>query len=197
MIAIELALELSSGQVTVDMICERALISVRTFYNCFPSKDAALAGNGPPLPDEGALGAFRRDRGPDVLGDLLQMLATALEQAPDEREIKRARGRLLCQEPHLLAGVTARLTAVSQELVPHVIARLENTSPDRAERASAELIVNLATAVLTTAQREWARHGAGDEDPVHTLRRTISLARDLTSPRAGEGTPMSLRPDAE
>lgn len=180
-IAVDLALQLGSDQVTVEMICDRALISVRTFYNYFPTKDAALAGGGPPPPDESALDAFRRGTDPDVLGDLLRMLALTLEQAPEERQLKRARGRLLRQEPQLMASVSARLAPLSQALIPPVIDRLTRSSPAHADRAAAELLINIATAILTTALHEWAHHGAENDDPADVLHRTITLAQQLTA----------------
>ena len=42
--ALRQAVESGSAAVTVESICSEALISPRTFYNYFPTRDAVLAG---------------------------------------------------------------------------------------------------------------------------------------------------------
>lgn len=139
-------------------------------------------GDGPPLPDDQALASFAAGTGEDVLGDLLDLLASTLARSPEQRAVKTSRGRLLRQEPELMASVTARASAANRQLTPYVAARLENITTPRPHRIAAELVVNLATAVLTTALHEWAQHSPDDEDPATTLARTIAATRWVAHP---------------
>ena len=42
--AVELVLDLGYDEVTVEKICEACNLSTRTFFNYFPTKDAAIGG---------------------------------------------------------------------------------------------------------------------------------------------------------
>ncbi|WP_288467829.1 TetR/AcrR family transcriptional regulator, partial [uncultured Curtobacterium sp.] len=69
--ALRIAIESGLAAVTVDEVSRRADVSPRTFFNYFPSKEQALLGDDPTLPDDDALATFRAG-GPsgDLLGDL-------------------------------------------------------------------------------------------------------------------------------
>lgn len=56
--ALRIAIEDGLGAVTVDEISRRADVSPRTFFNYFPSKEQAILGDDPQLPDDQALQTF-------------------------------------------------------------------------------------------------------------------------------------------
>ena len=56
--ALRIAIEDGLAAVTVDEVSRRADISPRTFFNYFPSKEQAILGDDPTLPDDQALDAF-------------------------------------------------------------------------------------------------------------------------------------------
>ena len=56
--ALRIAIEDGLAAVTVDEVSRRADISPRTFFNYFPSKEQAILGDDPDLPDDQALDAF-------------------------------------------------------------------------------------------------------------------------------------------
>ena len=62
-IALDLALEHGYDAVTVEMICDAALISPSTFFNYFGAKDRAVLGPEPQPFDEGRLDAFAAEIG--------------------------------------------------------------------------------------------------------------------------------------
>ena len=176
-IAVDLALELGMEGATVEKICERALISHRTFYNYFPSKEAAVFGGGP-QPSPQGLEAFRRGTSPDVLGDLLDLMsATALaqEQGP---ELFRDRQRLLRRDPQLAAKAAPKFDRVVDELNELVRDRLTRMGQDSELHDRAAMIVALALAVVQRAF-QMQLEADPDADPRAVLQNSISLARRI------------------
>lgn len=71
----------STYGMTVDTVCDRALISHRTSYSYFASKEAAVLGSGSQL-DPAAVEAFRCGSSEDVLGVALLLLSTLTVDTP-------------------------------------------------------------------------------------------------------------------
>ena len=182
-IAVDLALELGIDGVTVEMICDRALISHRTFYNYFPSKEAALFG-ALPEPSPERLAAFRAGTSPDVLGDLLELLAATAFLDEEQERLFRDRGRLLKQEPQLVLKAApksdkffAQLTELTLDWLT-CMARTSDPTPDLRDRAS--MAVTIATAVM---HRSLQMQLEADDTttPRAVLDHSISLARQILS----------------
>jgi AcrR family transcriptional regulator len=150
-IAVDLALEHGAAAVTVEAICERALISARTFYNYFPTKDAAIVGNVVSLPSVTEIDGFVRSSGSDLLGELIELCAQGAPQFPDEREVMILRMRLLEREPALVSKMTDNFDEIYAQLTHAVLQRLERAGRTVAAEpglaAEAEMIV-----VLTAKQ---------------------------------------------
>ena len=70
--AVALVLEHGIDTVTVDMICEAAGVSQRTFFNYFKTKDAAILGAAPPKLDERRVREFLASDSPDLLAIIKQ-----------------------------------------------------------------------------------------------------------------------------
>ena len=182
-IAVDLALDLGLDHVTVEMICERALISHRTFYNYFPTKEAAVFGPGP-QPTAELIAAFRNGTSRDVVGDLLDLLAATAFADVGQEELFRDRRRLLKQEPQLAVKATPKFERFLAELTDLTLARLTGMDPsaeptaDLRERAS--MIVALATAVMQRSLQTQLE-AADDSDPRAVLDHSIRLARSILS----------------
>lgn len=184
-IAVDLALEHGSDQVTVDMICERGMISHRTFYNYFPSKDAAIVGNGPPPASGARVAAFCASNSADVVEELIDLLVSPLlEAGGDEHGPVANRRMLLEREPQLFEKAMQRFGDFMQELSEVVLARLERAGRTTDEtpdlREEAEMIVALAGAVMHRASHELFKSG-GEGDPREMLARSADLARRVLS----------------
>lgn len=179
--AVDLALEVGSEHLTVEMICERQLLSHRTFYNYFPSKEAALLGGGPPSASSDSTEEFRTGTSADVVGELVELLARPLlEKSSDDHALFAARQRLIEQEPELLEKAMARFGAFLGELTELVLARLEHMGRSREETPDvldeATMIVALADTVMRRAGHQIVAAG-DDADPTEILRRSVALAR--------------------
>ena len=78
--AVELASERGFDRVTIDEISHVANVSPRTFFNYFPSKESAIIGELPELPDEESIDRFV-EAGPDeaILDGISLLLIAAIE----------------------------------------------------------------------------------------------------------------------
>jgi len=145
-IALDLALEHGYDDVTVEMICDAALISPSTFLNYFGSKDRAVLGPEPRPFDEDRLDAFAAGHG-DVLTELMQLIVADWPEDPAGRELILARLDLTGRTPALHAAHIARLDRASEQVERAAVRRLgRKTDKDTAERA--RMLVALSHAAM-------------------------------------------------
>jgi AcrR family transcriptional regulator len=122
--AVRLVLEHGLEAVTVDMICEAAGISQRTFFNHFPTKIDAIVGAAGPRVDEAAVRRFLASDNPDVLGDLLELVAHLAPGDADAPQLAMARWTLITRTPALLQLQMDRMIGVQREMVEVLVLRL-------------------------------------------------------------------------
>lgn len=184
--AICLALEHGYENVTVDMICESAMVSQRTFFNYFGSKEGVVLGAKPPMPDGEQIDGFVRGNGLDVLGDLVEMItATLVDQEPDA-QLLRSRRSLIQRTPELATKEMARLGEVEEQFMGIILARFhaqgrdEHSTPDLEDEA--RMVIALGGGVMHYAMRKWFS-SEFEGTPDHLLRASIELIRRITSGR--------------
>jgi AcrR family transcriptional regulator len=174
-IAIDLVAERGFAHVTVDDIAEAADVSPRTFFNYFPSKDAALYGTDPDR------AAALRDRvahqapGEPVLDALRTVMVSEAEEVADDlralggdpadwlRRMKAARA-----DPHLRAAHAAKGAMVERAIAEGLAERL-GTDPDRDPYPG--LLAAVAAGVFRSSTTFWA--GSADTVP---LSQVVDLA---------------------
>jgi len=144
-VALELALEHGYDAVTVDMICDAALVSPSTFFNYFGSKDRAVLGPEPRPLDEDRLAAFAAGRG-DALTELMLLLVADWPDTPAERDLLLARLDLTERTPTLRAAHMARIDWASEQVEQAALRRLGRDRADSAERA--QMLVALSHAAM-------------------------------------------------
>jgi AcrR family transcriptional regulator len=178
--AISLALKHGYEKTTVDMICDAAMVSQRTFFNYFGSKEGVILGGGPPMPTSEAIDHFVSGTGPDILVDLVETITTALIDHEPDAELLRSRRLLIRQTPELATKELARISEAEDQFVRMVLARLhtqgrdESTTPDIQDEA--KMIVSLAIGVMRYAMRTWfSSNFAGT--PRDVLRNSTELIR--------------------
>ena len=145
-IALDLALEHGYDTVTVEMICDTALISPSTFFNYFGSKERAVLGPESPPFGEDRLAAFAAGRG-DALADLLQLIVAGSPDDPATTKLTLARLDLIERTPALRAAHLARIDRASEQLEQAALQRLAREgAADAAVRA--QMLIALSRAAV-------------------------------------------------
>lgn len=157
---LELLAERGLDGVTVDDISREADISPRTFFNYFASKEEAMIGDSPELPEQVYLDEFLAGHG-TVLDDLAVLLRHAGDRSTTDAEMLQLRHRLVKQYPQLFAMRMASLRAFEESVGDVVAQRLARDEPalaaDPEARASkARLITLVAFAAMKHAWAAWA-----------------------------------------
>lgn len=182
---IELSTERGFDKVTVEEIGHHADISPRTFFNYFPSKEAAALGDAPQLPDDAALARFVDSPGRDILSDIGELLADAVDLGANDVELIHSRREMLKEHPQLFAMRMATMRSFEDELAVIVGRRLARESPELAAdppalESEARLITLIAFGAMRHAWSRWAdAEGRGSlRDRVHEsfagLRRLVT-----------------------
>jgi AcrR family transcriptional regulator len=170
-VALDLVAERGFAHVTVEDIAEAADVSPRTFFNYFPSKEAALFGVDPDrvvalrerivreAPGEPVLEALRLV----MVSDAQRVAGGLMELGGDPaywlRRIKEAR-----TDPHLRAAHAAQMALVERAITEGLAERL-GTDPERDPYPG--LLAATAAGVLRVSVTFWA--GSGGTVPLDQL----------------------------
>ncbi|WP_298227253.1 TetR family transcriptional regulator [Gryllotalpicola sp.] len=188
--AITLSLERGVDGVTVDEISEAADVSPRTFFNYFPSKEAALIGHGPLLPDAAQTARFL-SAGPDepILDGIRELFYDSMsyKSADDMREVSQLRQKLMVANPHLFALRVAGMEEVEGAVVDLITQRLTTDDPALAVDAEAlkraKLLAYIAFAGTRHAWSCWAELG-GKGDLGESMRESFSNLKTVLAVHA-------------
>ncbi|QWS34127.1 TetR/AcrR family transcriptional regulator [Curtobacterium aetherium] len=123
--ALRVAIEHGLAAVTVDEVSRRADISPRTFFNYFPSKEQAILGDDPTLPQGDDVEVFVAG-GPtgDLLSDLGALLVHSARELIEERGLIGERQRVLRANPELFSRRMASMKEFQSEIQAVVERRL-------------------------------------------------------------------------
>ncbi|MFI5086346.1 MAG: TetR/AcrR family transcriptional regulator [Actinomycetales bacterium] len=160
--AMDLVVEHGYEKVTVEEICQASMISSRTFFNYFGSKEAAILGGAPPLPTDEEIDAFATRADGNVLEDFVALVApTLLEPDPG---LFRARRLVLQRTPELLSRQMVRMGELEDQFVRIVLTRLraqvrdsgaeQELEEEQELEDEARMLVALATGVLRYTMRK-------------------------------------------
>ena len=167
--ALELVEEKGFAVVTTEEIAARAGVSARTFFNYFPSKEAAVIGTTAEELESYAEQLEEVVDGETPLESLRRILAGMLAPASVDRELRAKRRRILLGEPSLAPALVGNNIRIENALTAALERRL-------GVRAGASLEPRLTVAVAIAAVRACIEHqqngGAG------RLERNIDQAFD-------------------
>jgi AcrR family transcriptional regulator len=171
-----LARERGFDKVTVEMISAAAGVSPRTFFNYFPSKDAAIVQGPPDLPDEFVTEFVAAGVAPprQVLTELTRLLVRHLADDPPQREELHAVFELSHEHPQVLAGMLAQFEAFQLRITDLVARRLGSPAGDDVSA----LIAAVAITAMRLGMERWART-PGTDSPVPYVERSIDLLHTL------------------
>ncbi len=172
-VALDLVAERGFAHVTVEDIAEAADVSPRTFFNYFPSKEAAVVGADPDRVAALRERIVREAPGEPVLTALRGVMTSEAEAWADEltelgggggptdwlRRMKGARA-----DPHLRAAHAAQMAMVERAIAEGLAERL-GTDPDRDPYPG--LLAAMAAGVFRSTMNFWA--GSGGTVPLDQL----------------------------
>ena len=162
------------GGVTVEQICARAGVSQRTFFNYFPTKEAAVSAGPPPISDR-AVSAFI-EAGPapwsTVFNELVGVLSNHVDDAPPSRQQLAAVLEIAATTPIVHAVMLSEFARHEQELADMVARRCEARSEDEIPA----MIATMAMTAIRTGVMRWAQDTAGPDDPDDSPRPYVQQA---------------------
>jgi AcrR family transcriptional regulator len=147
--ALRLTLERGIEHVTVEEISAAANVSVRTFFNYFPSKEQAVLGDMITIVAERATAAIQS--APTVLDGLREVALAVASDTQPQREQVLMRWQVLERHPSLLPHMFSRFTEFERVLTSALAAR----TGGRPDDAYPELGAAIAGTALRVAVRRW------------------------------------------
>ncbi|NLT30199.1 MAG: TetR family transcriptional regulator [Propionibacterium sp.] len=181
--ALDLACAHGVNEVTTEQIAAAAGVSARTFFNYFPTKEAALVGLRPDAISPMAAVLHAVPDGTSPLEALYVACSELLTDFIEDPELWRRRRELLTANAGLLRLASARNHNTEQQLAVIIAERL---GCDENEDPYPSLVVGAAMAALRATIRFHGPHP--ETDPFDTLREAFDLlAAGLPAPdRFGE-----------
>lgn len=154
--------------VTVEDISREADIAPRTFFNYFPTKEAALLGEMPMVPSDEAVARFESG-GPNgaLFTDLGALLADQFANFSGDRELHELRHSVFKDSPQLSKMHFANMREMEARFGDLIRRRLDADAQRRGRTvvdADAELLAAIAGATMRSAFMSWTRNA--DETPI-------------------------------
>lgn len=157
--ALSIAGERGLDAVTVDEIGRRADISPRTFFNYFPTKEAAIVGDGPEIPADADVDAFiAAGTDESIFVGISRLLIGATDRIAEDGELTTLRRALVKANPHLFALRMATMHRFEDQLRALVVERLtaDGVVPEAQVETRARLVTLVAMAAMRHAWTCWA-----------------------------------------
>ena len=187
-VAIDLAIAQGSDSVTVDEICAGSRVSMRTFFNYFPTKETAILGKGLELIHGREIRELLDAHPHDLLRGVVAVLDRCFSASEAEPELLLRRKTLMEAQPHLVPRQMLAFDRFEQDITLAVgewldenpLARHTDQLPAQDE---ARLTVLLAGTVVRGSITRWVM-GSGDETRASIVESTIiQLAQIVTKQR--------------
>jgi AcrR family transcriptional regulator len=163
--ALDLVAQRGFMHVTVEDIAEAADVSPRTFFNYFPSKEAALFGADPERVEALREGVLHQAPGESALGALRQVLVAEARKVTSElgelgepQDMLR-RMKVVRADPYLRAAQSAHMANVESALAEALAERL---GKDPARDPYPALLASIAGAVMRATTVFWASTGGAE-----------------------------------
>ncbi|TQM64752.1 TetR/AcrR family transcriptional regulator [Humibacillus xanthopallidus] len=157
--ALDLVEEKGFSAVTTEEIASRAGVSARTFFNYFPSKEAAVIGTTAEELESYAAQLEEVRDGESPIGALRRILAGMLAPASFDRELRTRRRRILLGEPSLAPALVGNNIRIENALTAALERRL-GVAPGSA--LEPRITVAVAIAAVRACIEHQQNGGSGD-----------------------------------
>lgn len=149
--AVAMVLERGYDNVTVDMICAACMVSQRTFFNYFGSKEGVFLGLPPAQMRDAVARGFVPDHGTPVVLSLAAAVVSALVAGQPDPELAGRRMKAIMASPELFAKQNEWMADHEKQLTDLVMERYAAAGLRRSEAdlaAEAGMVVGLALGVV-------------------------------------------------
>ncbi|MBF4995247.1 TetR family transcriptional regulator [Arthrobacter gandavensis] len=199
--AVSAALEQGYDRVTVEMICSLADISRSTFFNHFPSRDAAIIGKPLTVPGPEVTHPILSQYPEDLVRGLLEMQVPGLAHRTADADVLRDRTRLITEQPAAMSQYSTGLISVQNNLSDAVEGWLR-ANPQHARlpgkpRTEAVLAVTSGYAALFAASQWWSIPLRDLPEPLAACLAAADALRNVVGvndPSLGESVPCVPKP---
>ena len=178
--AVQIVLEQGYEAATAEAIARRADVSLRTFFNYFPTKDVAIVGPDIRMIDEQEAIRILEKEGTHLLKGISRVMETCLAAMSPASDILQDRRRLVQMEPRLLHAHMTALMKFETGLTK-VIASFLRVHPERRRLTppasvddEASLVVAMVDSAIRYSMERWSASG-----DVPTLTRDIERTIDM------------------
>lgn len=163
--AIELSLAHGYDNLTVEMICEASMVSPRTFFNYFGSKERAVLGPPPAMPRSEELEKFVNTGCSNIVKDLATLLVDSLASQEPDRDLYLRRHTVIQRSPELAMKRMDEIRALEDEYVEVILARYlsqgrEAVADTTELEDEARIVVAIVVGILGHVGRTWSKPGA-------------------------------------
>lgn len=175
---------------TVEAMCAEADVSLRTFFNYFPSKDHAIVGSSLVILDEDEALAIIRENAPDMVGAVVKVADHAAASVDLSSSLMARRRELIGQHPPLLRHHFAAIedfentltTLVARHLSEHPASR--RLGADVTPEHEARLTVAIGAAALRFSMHVWVESGLDAMERVRIVEQSVDqMAKILEGSR--------------
>lgn len=178
-VALRLVQEHGFDKVTVEMISSEADVSPRTFFNYFPTKEAAVIREAPRLDAADVQAFIAAGPAPDrtVLMELTALLLRDFTLHPPQRDELLASLSIARDHLSVLAAMLASFHTFQQSLAEMVAMRMGTRPEDEAPR----LIAALAMSAVRSGQETWmiGATAEGQDLPLPFVERAVAHLHTL------------------
>jgi AcrR family transcriptional regulator len=189
--ALELVSERGFANVTVEDIADKVDVSVRTFFNYFPTKEAAVVGEDPSLIEEMKellIGLPPQLTPLDTLEAVLiariRAIGEDFDHSGEDRAVMLRRLEIVKSQPEVLAAYSKHLFGLERQLAEALLERLGGAEE---LRVYASLVAAAAVSVMRVAATCSARQD-GTEGVVEAAERAFALLRSGLDPGSEHAT---------
>lgn len=150
--ALALVAEHGLAGITTEQIAAAAGVSQRTFFNYFPTKDAAIVGASPDLPERLAAALADRPATEDILTALRAVLLEAFGSLTSDEALRIRRSDVFARHPELAVTTIGMTMELEKGLCDAVAKRLGAKADDPYPRLIAAAALAVTRAAFVHAQ---------------------------------------------